>query len=407
MSNWRRNIKSSFTETVPCDTLLPVDTVNNRGPLSFNVRPAPQHVVDVRNMQLAVKFSVQKKTADGWGNIEANDKITLVNNFGFSLFEDVQLTINGTLAETSQREYARISYLKNLLFATNLKKLESALYYEDDPRHLNRVLLNEGENRGEYTRSLIIKLGAKVSFLAPIYLDILQADTYFPETVAFNLRFFPARSMFCLFQGLQPGTEPIELKVNIHEAELLVPRLQMNSSIKSVTANYEAAKTLTFISPKEVSLFSRTLNVSPVPKKIAIAIISEKQLNGTYKINPLYFQHEKVKNVTVRCNGQVFPTLGGLKSDFENQDWLEPYNALFTQLGAQSVPFTRQTFENGFTIFGVSLGEKPPKFGTVDVDISFAEAPTENLAILMFCFYDSKLQIDSKGVVHSDANPKV
>ena len=127
MANWRKYVKSSFTEVIPCDTVLPADTDKKRSPLLFNVRPSPHQGVDVRNMQIFVKFVVTKKTAEGWVNIAPGDLITLRNNFGFTLFEDVQLYMNGVLTETAQREYGRLSYLKNLLFCENPQKLESAI----------------------------------------------------------------------------------------------------------------------------------------------------------------------------------------------------------------------------------------------------------------------------------------
>ena len=408
MASWRKHVKSSFTEIVPCDTLLPVDTDKKRTPLLFNVRPSPHQAVDVSRMLLSVKFLVKQKTENGWADIGVNDSITLRNGFGFTLFEDVQLNMNGVLTETAQREYGRISYLKNLLFCGNPQKLESALYFEDAPGYVARIQQNADKNLGEHTRSMLIKKGNTVSFLAPIYLNTLQADIYFPETVGFSLKFYPARSEACLQQQTAAGAQPVELKAEIEHAELLVPRLQVSSALtKTLSASFEAVKVLTFIHPKELSTFSRSLNVSPVPKKMAIVLLNEKQLAGAHDNHPFYFEHQNLKNLTVRCNGTVQPSLGGMRADFDKKDWSEPYNALFSQLGVTRVPFPMSMYDNGYGIYGVSLGEKTQKFGTVDVDIELGKVPTKNIAVLIFCFYDSKIKIDSKGEVQSDVNLKM
>lgn len=404
-------------EHLPCDSLLPVDTDTNRAPLLFNVRQAPDSVVDLQNIRLLVRFQVKKFTAateteaEKWEGLAPDDKVTLVNNFGHTLFEDVQLTVNGVLMETAQREYGYLAYLKNLLYSTSSSACETELFFHDKPGYLNRVVKDYVENRGEYVRSTIISNYEVVSAIIPIHLDLLRAPYFFPDNVGFSLRFYPAKTDSCLFQGhVAAPAKPMKVKVVIKHAELIVPRVQLNSSPKSITFDYESTKILAYTAPSSQMSFSQSLNLNRVPSKLAVVVLPEDQYTrANCEANPYYFAHNHVKNVTVHCNGKIYPSAAGLTTSSANNYWIEPYAALFSQLGCVNIPFTLDTMDNGYMIYGfdLSVEGKPPKFGNVSVDIQFEKAPDKNLTVLMFCFGDSTFAINNKGVISHDVDGKI
>jgi hypothetical protein len=426
--NWRDHVTVRSTEIVTCDTNLPVDIGKQRTPLLFHVRPVPNQLVDTKNIRLLVKFRMMKKqpavaAKDGkpakpaeWVGISVGDSIAPHNNFGFGVFEDVHLTVNGALAETAQREYARSSYLKNLLFTdlTEKRMLEGAFFFEDTPGRIDMVLADNAYDTGVTNRVFAIQNGMEASFIAPVYLDILQAGAYFPDHVGFTLQFYPSKPVNCILYGGE-GAQP-DIKLEILDAELHVPRCQISTpTLKQFSVQYDSMKVLSYINPKEVQSFSRSLNINQLPKKLAMVVLSENQYHGVNKPSAINFEHHNVKSVRVRCNGQTYPTAVGMLMDYAKEDHRQPYTAIFTQLNAVSPHFGIGGFDNGFAIYGVDLppGHKSSKidnggiYGTCDVDIDFAKSPKENLVILIFCIYDSQFSFDSKGIVHNSAEVKL
>jgi hypothetical protein len=411
--NWRDTVTNTTVSHIVCDTLLPVDTNVHRNPLNFDVKAIPGQVIDLKNVRINAKFDVKKFVDGEWKALSAVDKVTLYNGFGFSVFEDVHLLVNGVLVETAQREYGRISYLKNLLFSSEReqKSLATALFYEDTPGYLTTVLKSHVNNRGDYLRSKMITDG-ECSFDAPIYLDLFRSDAYLPDHASFMLKFYLARTENCLFQEV--NGQPLTLRVEIKSATLYVPRCQLNTSIpKSLTVPFETVRVLTYLSPKDTLSFSRSLNTNQIPKKLAVVLLSEAQHRGDVSTHGFEFNPHAVSNVLVTCNGQSHPFIGGMPVDYDAKKWLEPYKALFTQLHAENPLFGIEYFKYGFAIYGFNLTpdhhsqrETKPQFGACELDIQFKTAPTENLMVLVFCYYDGKYIVD-KGEIISNVNPKL
>ena len=328
-------MSSVSIEHVACDTLLPINTDSNRSPLLFNVNSSPNHVVDTRNIKIHCSFVLQKFDKDEWKGLANTDKACVYNNFGFGLFEDVHLCVNGVLVEGGDREYGRSSYLKNLLFSDGSKSLQSALYFEDNPGQME-VVLASTSNPCQWTRWSAGLENNECTFIAPVYLDILQADGVFPENVSFTLRFFPTRSECCIEQSADPA---MKLRAVIKHAELLVPRCKL-SVPKQLTVPYEATKVITFLNPKTITHFTRSLNLPELPSKILLGVLDEKKFKGDAIEHSYFFGHNDVKRVEVHCNGQTYPSQSGI--------------------------------------------------------VIFSKPPAENLVVYVICFFDSKFTIDSR-----------
>lgn len=401
--------KSLTIETIQAETVFPVDTDLNRNALIFNIRPIPSHAIHPKNIKLLVTFKVLKDTEGKWVPIEPEDRITLYNGPAFSLFEDVHLTIAGTMTETSSREYSRTCFIRNMLFSDEReqKALQSALFMDDNPLFRNSVLKSKEINRGEAERSGMIENGNEITVIAPVLLDTLQIDALFPDFMSMVLRMYPQRSVNCLLQ--QEGlTEPkINAKVVITKAELQVPRYRINSIPRTLKGTYSCVRVLNYISPQSVMHFSRQINTNKLPKKLAIVILTEEQYHGLPSYSGHYFHHHNVNNVTVQCNGQALPKIGGMQISPSKKFYTEPYLALFDQLNAKNPPISLSNWDNGNAIFGISLESCQQSSGTCDISISFEKAPKSNLVILIFCYYKASYSIDKNGNFHSELTPKL
>jgi hypothetical protein len=218
---------------------------------------------------------------------------------------------------------------------------------------------------------------------------------------------FPAKSNSCLLQNIG-GT--LQLKVEIKHASLDVPRCRINGTIPdNVTVNYECCRVLSFLSPKSSKTFSRSIGSGrALPKSVAIVTLPEDAYHGHESKYGFYFTPNKAETVQLTANGTPLPKIGGLRIPKDGQ-FMDPYNALFTDLHAVAPYFSVDDVDNGFCIwsFDVSKARSASNsFGTCDLDIIFKEAPDENIVILVYCFYDSKFEIRD-GTLRIPLNPKL
>ena len=129
------------------------------------------------------------------------------------------------------REYARTSYIRNLLFSTETEQraLESAWYFEDAPIYGDTVI---GDNKTQSWRKNALKDGKSATIYTPVYSDIIQSETYIPDHTDLTIRFCPAKTINCVIQRkskVKSGEPPTErekfltVKVSITHAELQDP----------------------------------------------------------------------------------------------------------------------------------------------------------------------------------------
>lgn len=413
--NWRHETPVTV-ETIAAETVFPVDSNDHRNPIIFHIRPIPGFCVDTKNIKLVMSFTARKEVDGAWVNIEPADRVTLYNGPAFSLFEDVHLSIGGTTCETAQREYSRTSFLQNMLFTDKRqqKALQSALFLEDNPLFRNAVLKRKDTNMGEAQRSAIIEGGKIITTTSPIYLDVFQAGVPFPDHVSMTLRMYPARSSNCVLEQEPVGeAATTNVKVVITNAIIQVPRYKLTVQ-KSMKADYECVQVLNYLNPKSLMSFSKSLNTNQLPKKLAVVILSEDQYHGLPHYSGHYFHHHNVSNITVQCNGNILPALGGLNIDAGQKHFHDGYNSLYEQLHSINPLLDLSSYDNGNAIFGINLQpggqpnrEKKPKFGQCDIEIQFSQASEKNLIILIFCYYDSSFSIDKNGIFQSSLTPKL
>lgn len=418
-TNWRStDVSSTDIEVLPCETVLPINTDNNRSPLVFNIRSVNGLVTDTKNIRLKFKYKLEKlspankDTMATWENVKQADYVVPYTGTGFSLFEDVHVYLNGILTETSQREYARSSYIKSTVFSTEDEQheLESAQLYIDRPGLINTVALDVSKNKGEYLRADSTWDGKEVEVYTPVMSDLLQTDGYFPDNVSISIRLYPAKSECCVV-----ARNPVQYKITITDATLYVPRCKLSTPVpKNIEYETEFYKMLTYTHPSSSTHFSKMLDTSAkLPKKIAVMLIKEKQFNGNYSDSGFHFKHLNVSNITVQSNGHSFPNSSGLCPDFKARQYSDVYEALFSKLHAKNINFDYNTFDQGYTIFGFNLtpsgisdDEKKSRQGSCVLDITFGKAPDENVVVLILLIYDARFRFDSRGNFSSDV-PKL
>lgn len=176
---------------------------------------------------------------------------------------------------------------------------------------------------------------------------------------------------------------------------------------KTLTTPYEATRVFTFTSPSNMLSFNRQLDMAQLPRNMAVVILTENQHYGVPGEHCYNFKPNNVRNVRLKVNGTSLPNANGIRCDSE--DYSEAYNSLFTELNAVHVPFPRLLYHKNYTIFGFNLRlpDRKPTNGICELSIEFSEPNDENLVVLLFCSFDSKFSIDTRGNFTSEISPKL
>ena len=117
-TEWRRNnAKTVETEILKPESILPVTTGSTgRSPICFNIKGVPNSRVDGNNIFLETTFCIEKYVDSKWvptvgrsgsgATAVAGDHVLPIANTACSMFEDLNVLINGVLVENTQREFA-------------------------------------------------------------------------------------------------------------------------------------------------------------------------------------------------------------------------------------------------------------------------------------------------------------
>ena len=111
-SDFRRQHATGIeTEILKPESLLPVTTgAAGRSPICFTIKGVPNMRVDGSNIYIRTECSLQKLVGSEWSDCERKDEVIPLANAYCSMFEDLTVTINGVLAENSQRDFAISSF---------------------------------------------------------------------------------------------------------------------------------------------------------------------------------------------------------------------------------------------------------------------------------------------------------
>ena len=118
-------IKSSVTD------YFPITSLSSNGPIEFHIPGNTEDYVDVNDIHLNLKLKVLKATGK---NIEAADKVGLINLPIASLFQDVSLTLGEVQIEGGQQSYPYMAYFNTVM------QFHPAAQDEEGPGEVGGVL---------------------------------------------------------------------------------------------------------------------------------------------------------------------------------------------------------------------------------------------------------------------------
>jgi len=347
-------------------------------------------------------------------------KVGPINLWGHTLFEQVNLQINGDSVTSTSKSYPYEAMLTTeLSYGSDAKKghLTLAGYMKDTAGSMDVTsVLVDGANKGLVERAKDVKTGEKITLLMRPYLAMFQQERLLPSGTKIGMTFVPSSSAFNLMSA-EAGYSTKITHMTFHVRQVaLLPSLALDIAKKRESHNIKYPIRRLKTIPKTVSATSQTFEEDifdgQIPRKMYVFTVSEKARSGSLTRNPFNLKHYNLTEIQLKVNSQYIPEYP-LKPDFTKKNVTSSYFTLFSNMGNffddAGIDISLEDYQDGFTVYVFDLTPDMDgdhlelmKRGTVRLRMEFKEAVGESVTILAIGEFDNVLQITGKNQVIKD-----
>jgi len=408
-----KNIDDSIVIMYPPVTPLDSDSTS----IKFIIPGNQDTYIDLGN--LYIYLVVELKTGSN-GDIggTASAKIAPINNFLYSLFSTVEISINGKLVTQPNSSSPYAAYFTNLFnYGTDAKNghLTNVMWYKDSAGKFNEVGISTGGNAGFYSRNQLSTSGKKFELYGKIISDITNQPKELINGCELTLVFHRARHSFNIMNlNDTPGVVKAVISVGGVSCRRTKPSvLKFNSdqdAIKLSPALYPLTKTDIKLFTIPANVNSKSLNQvvsGPIPTRITIGLTKNEGLVGSYALNPFNFEHHSVSSLSLSVGGRSYPSKP-YNLDYASNNYMLAYSQLFSGLntfhGDNGIDISYKDFKSGYClyIFDLTAGQsasseyiEDSKISDLNIDITFATAPTDVLTCVVYTETNALMTIDT------------
>lgn len=407
-------LSMEISETV---CLSPASTLENLGPIEFQVPETEDYYIDPSETYLYMVVSVCYESGD---KLAATDKVTPVNLFLHSMFSEISVYINSKLLTPPNLLYPYRAYFEHLFnYGSNAKEshLTAAMFVKDSAGRMN----NLDTNAGALKRRSYIAESKQVSIMGKITPDIFGQSKYLPNNLPMKLVFTRSKPEFCLIAA---GDK--KYSIQIHKAELQLRRVKINPSIllahSKVLATTTAKYPITRIECKTFTIssggltFEHKLFSGQEPVRVIVALTSNKA-QSDIKENPFNFGHFNMNYLALTRNG-VPVTTRPIQPSFDttSSDYIQSYINTFraTGIGAQDDGYqvSRDDYgAGGYVIhcFDLTADQSASlhqwslrRHSLIEISLRFTQAIPETLSCIVYGEFQNLVEIDANRRVTTD-----
>ena len=409
--------KNIVTEHRPLSTLTETSTIE------FSLSSSVDEYINLRETMLYMKIKVNLTPATGATISDADwKKIQPVNNLLHSLFRTIDLEIEGKSINQAPQTYAYKAYFETLLGFTDEAKLgylSAAGWYNDE---INKAAI---DNEVDLLTPSTIKTdgtGRTIELMGKLHLDLAFQPKALLGGTKLKFSLIPNPKTFYLWcDGVTPT-------ITFESAALYVTRSKLAYSVveahNMALAHGPAKYPLMRSNVKSFTVPTGSLDVNidnailgQIPRRMFLALVDSKGVNGDYKENPFKFQHFNLNYLTAAVDGVQYPSVA-FTPDFANglfvREYLSVYDTLNQLTTDSCLSLTHENYKNGNVIFGFSFAPDPTddcnktgyvnpiRHGSVRLSLKFASALAANINVLIYCEYDNLLQLDATRTPFTD-----
>ena len=277
--------------------------------LEFVIHQSSEHYIDLSSIEIELKLTL----LDGDGirdGIQADTKVYFINDLLQAFFPTRKIYINNTALESCYHG-SHVSRLKHLLntpndICENRGKILGAFPIKAS---LMKNKIDGGLMANHATRIAFSKQDT-IHMTGPLNLDISSASKWLLDRCDVRLILEPSRSKFCI--NAVDGA--VAFKYAIKMARLHVNKIKpspggfINTTKSLLSNNMEyimkrnVVKTEILAAGQSSLVFVRPFQ-NRIPAKLYLFMTKQEADNGSYSLDPFYYEHNNLINYKVLIDG--------------------------------------------------------------------------------------------------------
>lgn len=388
----------------------PLAAVNQSGDpqhIEFHIPGSAEEFVDLDSVFLKVAFNYSGKKG---ANAATDDDLSVVNNLLHSMFEKVELSIQSTIVNPNSSLYPYRAYIENLLgYSAEAKNTYLAISGWD---------INDADSATDpiKRRAVTYKSGRDNVIFGMLHLDLAGQDKLILNGTSIRLTLQTAPAKFFL----HAKADVTDIKCIIRDVKLYVTKKRATTAQMQITERSLASRPACYpvrrIEMREHHITAGATSVSldnifsgTLPARIIMGMVDNGAVRGDQTKNPFNFDHYNINSACCYVNGEPVPRVP-YKPSFKtgSSSYQREYVSLFHNIGKMNPhPFCDLTFKafgKGSTLFCFNLTAdgsdsssghfNPVRRGVIRLDLSFVEALSKVVSVILFAEYDSVITID-------------
>lgn len=413
-SNISQNVvDKQYLREIPTVTALPQDTSNN-APIDFRIERTDNYI-DLNESYIYTKISVLHSDNTP---LEPSEFVSTVNNFGYSMWRNVEVYLNDDKITAENTFYPWMSYVH---FLTKYSKeyrqtaLVTSLWVKDEARWINQNDFTNPDapnNKAVMTRAQVIAESKQVELYCKLLLDFVNLQQLLPSHIDITIRFIPAPSSLCLIH------DPAKTyKIRIHQAKLYLGKVRLtkpallyyNKLLAKGDFQYSTRRYAThtkLLQKNEQNVDWQPFMSLRRPRRLYLFHIGQDAYNNAPAKNMFNFKYFAMERFQVYCNEISYPSNVPWKVD--GSDISRIYlNTMRAINNPSAWDVELNAFECGFFMPVVDITkdqsaaaayDSTQSEATVRILIDYRDPLKEPITLFCMCEYDDDLQLDSNKV---------
>jgi len=382
---------------------------------------APQSYIDLHSIKIFGNLQVLAQT-DESGTTD-DDNCALINFFGGTLFENIQVFINGILTQSlSSVPHSLKNYVETLIsFPESCKKthLFSAGWLADDVGKFDTF---SNQNAGHHKRQALTVGKKKAAFVSKLADDLFTSNRLLPPNCKLTIKC--TRSSHDRMLNFPVATakqfhvhlSDLELSCNFVELDAPIVKSHQDEFAKGKLASFPflgtALRNFSLAQGAQEEMLSN-IYTGKLPTFVLIYFQNTSRFTGQTKLNPLKLDNPGLRELSLRINGAEFINYKFDKADIA-EDPRAPvmYERVFEEIGLSQSPFsndvTFQDWASDSFFLAVDLTASKNKneevnalsnaaMGRLDVQVSLHAPLTQSYTMIVHGTFPQSMNVGAAG----------
>lgn len=391
-------------------TIYPTSVLTDSGPYEFLIPSDSNDFTFLPLTRLEGEIEIVKKDdGEAIGDTEVQSFVNLLSQ---AIFKQVECSVNGVqINDLSTPTYHYKAFIEtHLTYDNDLKETTLAaceLYNKDTVGKENTFSLTATGD--SFYKRKVAYVGKKICFNSILHIDFFQCPRYLLPGCDIKLKFIRSDDSFALLGSALIG------KIKINKLLLNVRRITLDPGIASAIENKlthtpavypivsSKIKNFLITAGTQSSVLGQVIR-GKLPRSFIVGLVSAKAYDSNIAKNPFVFEHFTCNNFNALLNGEpIVPTL--FQPNFETDECIKMYRWMNDNIGLHqnmSNGITFEEYKKNSCFFAYDLSPDlcnnvflhGIETGTIDLQIGFKTAPTENVMVVLYASYDELITID-------------